>query len=187
MPCAPRDHLSSRGRLYEHGARRRQTQHVLHALDGPAVVRRKILLRAWSVFARPYGMKFAAMRQSSTATASYNCKYFFDIRRAKLCCRSYRGPRQHGKRKQGQSPAPMRSQSTGHLRLLFFWSGREFFAPPVFLPQTWTATSGAQYCCADALHSADMLLIPYSGPFCHHGCRALHHKASSRPPCAGAA
>ena len=84
------------------------------------------------------------------------------------------------KRKQGQSPASMRSQSSGHLRLLFFWSGREFFAPPVFLPQTWTATSGAQYCCADALHSADMLLIPYSGPFCHHGCRALHHKASSQ-------
>src|ERR1700722_16678361 len=74
----------------------------------------------------------------------------------------------------------MRSQSTGHLHLLFFWSGREFFAPPVFLPQTWTATSGAQYCCADALHSADKLLIPYYGPFCHHGCRALHHKASSR-------
>src|SRR5580704_11928906 len=76
----------------------------------------------------------------------------------------------------------MRSQSTGHLHLLFFWSGREFFAPPVFLPQTWTATSGAQYCCADALHSADKLLIPYSGPFCHHGCRALHHKSSSGGP-----
>jgi hypothetical protein len=47
-------------------------------------------------------------------------------------------------------------------RLFFFWSGRDFFAPPVFLPQTWTATSGAQLYCADALHSADKLpyLIP---------------------------
>jgi hypothetical protein len=90
------------------------------------------------------------------------------------------------KRKQGQSPAPMRSQSTGHLRLLFFWSGCEFFAPPVFLPQTWTATTGAQYYCADALHSADKLLIPYSGPICHQGCRALHHKASKPEVARGA-
>jgi hypothetical protein len=30
-------------------------------------------LRPLSVFARPYGMKFAAMRQSSTTTAIYNC------------------------------------------------------------------------------------------------------------------
>ena len=91
-----------------------------------------------------------------------------------------RHPPRYEKRKQGQSPASMRSQSAGHLQDCFYMEWLRFIAPPVFLPQTWTATSGAQDYCADALHSADKLLLPYCGPICHHGCRALHHKSSRR-------
>src|SRR5215475_504413 len=82
----------------------------------------------------------------------------------------------------------MRSHSTGRLRFLFFVEWLRFFAPPVFLPQTWTATPGAQHYCANALHSADKLLLPYIGPICHHGCRALHHNLAipSFPGCSGA-
>src|SRR5271163_1225485 len=76
----------------------------------------------------------------------------------------------------------MRSQSAGHLRLFLFGVAAIFsrrrFSSHRLGPQPPERNIIAQ------IRSIQRIsyFIPYSGPICHHGCRALHHKSSKPLP-----
>ena len=93
-------------------------------------------------------------------------------------------PRTTPKKKAGPKPCLKALTTCRSIPIGIFMEWPRFFAPPVFLPQTWTATLERTIIADTRSIQRDKLLIPYSGPICHHGCRALHHN-SAEPDGAG--